>query len=488
MKLLSQRTLIGLLLFVGAVRLVSIGLYPLGDTTEARYGEVARLMLVTNDWITPYNDPGVPFWAKPPLSTWAQAASMAILGVNEFAARLSSVLFAIGIAWLLYALSLRAPEAADAGPPSPHPLEPWLALLILATLPLFFMISGAVMTDMALAAAMALSMAGFWFAFTQRARAWGYVFFAGLGLSLLAKGPVGVALTGAAIGLFWLITPGRWPNLKRCFTHLPWVGGVLLMLAIALPWYAAAEVKTPGFIEYFIVGEHFRRFLEPGWKGDLYGNAHVEPKGMIWVFLVYSTAPWLPLAAWAAWDAWRRRGTPSARWTDLDRYLLAWTLATPLFFTPAGNTIWSYALPSMAPFALLLARRCHPDARAVRWGAPLTAGAMAAVLAVTYIGVMPSESMQIRRSTRYMVELKERTASDPSAPLYSLSAMRHSTKFYSRATAIQLNMEQVAPTLARPGEMFMIVDEDILPGLPLVSEQMRNLGTYDHMVLLHRPK
>ena len=50
------------------IRLVSLGLYPLMDTTEGRYGEIARKMAEMNDWITPWFDTGVPFWGKPPLS------------------------------------------------------------------------------------------------------------------------------------------------------------------------------------------------------------------------------------------------------------------------------------------------------------------------------------------------------------------------------------------------------------------------------------
>ena len=51
-------------------------------------------MLETGDWLVPQFDYGVPFWGKPPLSTWLSAASMAAFGVNEFAARLPSLLLA----------------------------------------------------------------------------------------------------------------------------------------------------------------------------------------------------------------------------------------------------------------------------------------------------------------------------------------------------------------------------------------------------------
>jgi hypothetical protein len=72
------------------VRLLFLGSYPLADTTEARYAEVARLMLVSGDWITPQIEAGVPFWGKPPLSFWLTAGSFKLFGISEFAARPSS--------------------------------------------------------------------------------------------------------------------------------------------------------------------------------------------------------------------------------------------------------------------------------------------------------------------------------------------------------------------------------------------------------------
>ena len=56
------------MLLVGTMllRLLTLNTYPLMDTTEARYGEMARLMVETGNWLTPLFDYGVPFWGKPP--------------------------------------------------------------------------------------------------------------------------------------------------------------------------------------------------------------------------------------------------------------------------------------------------------------------------------------------------------------------------------------------------------------------------------------
>ena len=193
----DQRWLVGLLLVAVLVRLATLAAYPLMDNTEARYAEVARKMLETADWVTPHHRYGVAFWSKPPLSIWLTAISYIVFGVNEFAARLASFLPSLGVAWIAWNLALSR-GGRDAA---------LRTVVVLLTTPLFFISAGAVMTDPALILGTTLSMAGFWHAMTRDGgggRVWGYVFFLGLAIGLLAKGPVGVVLTLAPVGIWTL--------------------------------------------------------------------------------------------------------------------------------------------------------------------------------------------------------------------------------------------------------------------------------------------
>ena len=273
-----QQRAIGVLLFLLACRLIAMCLIPLNDSTEARYGEIARIMLETGDWITPMQSVGVPFWAKPPLSTWFSASSMWLFGVNAFAARIPSLILSLGILWLVWDASRKRSGIYAA----------WVSVLVLAGSLFFFLNAGTVMTDPALLFCTTLSLFSFWHAMANQHKAWGYLFFTGLGLGLLAKGPIALVLTGMPI-FVWVLLHNRW---REMWQSLPWIIGGLLMLAIALPWYALAEIKTPGFINYFIVGEHFHRFIDPGWGGDKYGFAHKAHYGMIWVYAALGFLPW----------------------------------------------------------------------------------------------------------------------------------------------------------------------------------------------------
>jgi 4-amino-4-deoxy-L-arabinose transferase-like glycosyltransferase len=335
----SRQLLWCALLFMLAARIVANTLIPLADTTEARYAEIARKMLQTGDWITPQHDYGVPFWAKPPLSTWLAAGSMKILGINEFAARLPSLLLGIATLWLIWTwtVALRGRDFALA------------TTAVLASMVLFFMASGAVMTDAGLVFCTTLAMTAFWQALHTSRKFWGYLFFAGLGLGLLAKGPVVGVLTLLPL-LPWIALRRNWREVAHA---LPWLRGTILMLAIGLPWYWLAEHKTPGFVAYFILGEHFGRFLHAGWTGDKYGNAHAEPIGTIWAYWFASAFPWSFIAIAATLKRIRQRDQWLGDDSGLLSYLFLWGFAAIVFFSFSPNIIWTYALPALPACAVL---------------------------------------------------------------------------------------------------------------------------------------
>ena len=60
--------------YEAAVRLATLGMFPLMDTTEARYAEIPREMLATGDWVTPRLNE-LKYFEKPPLQYWATATA-----------------------------------------------------------------------------------------------------------------------------------------------------------------------------------------------------------------------------------------------------------------------------------------------------------------------------------------------------------------------------------------------------------------------------
>ncbi len=135
-------------LLLAGIRLFFNAVIPLTDKTEARYGEVARLMAETGNWIVPQIDYGLPFWAKPPLSSWLSAGSISLLGDSEFALRLPYWIMAVLIAFLLI--------------PYGHQkkINGLIPGIVLFTLPEFFLHAGVLSTDMMLSFSIGLTMLG----------------------------------------------------------------------------------------------------------------------------------------------------------------------------------------------------------------------------------------------------------------------------------------------------------------------------------------
>ena len=338
LRLLIVATAVALL-----ARLATLGAYPLVDPTESRYAEIGRRMAALGDWITPWIGDGVPFWGKPPFSFWLTAGSFRLLGIGEFSARLPHWILGGLVLAVLWDWARRRSRREAA-----------CAVALTAGSALFLATTGAVMTDMALALGITMAMRGFWLAMPATGAArWREecLLVIGLVIGLLAKGPLALVLAGLPV-VAWAIATG---NLRRVFATLHWKTAITATLALALPWYLLAEWRTPGFLDYFIVGEHWNRFMEPGWTGDLYGHSHAFPRGTIWLFAALALLPWSVLVPIAAWR-WRHELQP-ARPEDrsLLLYLVSWSLAPCAVFTLSGNILWTYVLPAIPAAALAAA-------------------------------------------------------------------------------------------------------------------------------------
>lgn len=444
-----------MLVIVLSLPLVSMELVPFYDTSEPRYAEIARVMAQSGDWITPWFDVDVPFWGKPPLSFWAQALSMKVLGVTEFAGRFPSWLCLI-LTNILFLRGLKSVLGIG--------VALWAAV-IYSSCTLVYISSGAVLTDPFLALGTTLSLVSFARVIGSGERLavgsldqhpsgsgnrrnadvrwWQYGFFLGLTIGLLAKGPLAALIIFAPITVWWWLTR----KTTSLTALLPWRNGLLLTALLTLPWYIAAEIKTPGFLEYFIVGEHFRRFLDPGWAGDLYGSAHRRTYGMIWVYWIQASFPWGLLALAALGRAVftpRLRSAAQAVYRDpLFFYWVTAALFTPVFFTFSANILWTYVLPSLAGFSILAAMLAQ-EVRVPR--VKLVTAAALVPLVVLAGSVVVWINPDLRNTERELVRYVMRQPG-PSSPLFYLSKLPFSARFYSsgRARAIkEADLQQIA--------------------------------------------
>ena len=361
-----------LLALILLLRLASLAAIPLTDHTEARYAEIARLMVQMGDWISPHITPTEVFWAKPPLAIWGQSLTMAIFGVSEWAARLPAVGWAAltlwALAWMLKASLSRR--------------QILVALVLLAMSPLFFISAGAAMTDATLAACVMAVQAAWWRVIQSQGKARlqaGRFLGLAMALALLTKGPAAALL--AWLPVFMHAAWRHHGTPMKAVLRDPWVW--LLCLGVSLPWYIVAELKTPGFISYLVLGEHVMRFVQPGWTGDRYGFAHAQPLGIICPYTALAGLPSVLVVMSLLVLRWRGgTGAVMARYrasgTDLAIYALCIALAPLLIFSLARNLIWTYAMTAL-PGLAILAVCALPEPS---WRARRAIGSVATLIAI----------------------------------------------------------------------------------------------------------
>lgn len=405
-----------------AVRLVTMVTLPITDTTESRYIEMARKMVETGRWLAPQDRYGVPFWGKPPLSTWLSASGMELFGVNAFAARLPVLLVSLGILWLVY-IWVRSIAGRNTA---------LVSLTVLFSMATFFGASAFVMTDMPMAFGTTLAMVGFWNGICRETphQGWGLTMFAGLAIGLMAKGPVALVL--------FLIPSAIWLTIRRDWTRLPqlpWGWGMALVAVLTIPWYAAAEAATPGFLRYFLIGEHIERFLVPGWSGDLYGGGHHFARGSIWVFWTGAIRPWsyvalLPLLLKAR-SAARTVRSDATGWL---LYLLLWAISPLILFTLAANILPAYTIPGLPASAILMVvlyTRLWPEAPG-RWRRYLFA--LGAAISLAFFGTVAvlaqaaPDVLRLKSHDRLVAKVHEIL---PDAPIYRVGIRSFSSEFYT---------------------------------------------------------
>jgi len=425
---------------------------PLTDTTEARYAEMARKMVETGNWLMPLHSYGVPYFAKPPFAFWMSAIGIKLLGVNELAVRVPILAWSVAFCAAFYAWlrGLLGRSAAITG------------VLILSSTLLFFVSTAAVMTDLILTACVGLALIAFWRRYHGGGVAAEISLYVAIGVGVLTKGPLAGVLVLTPIALWALATR----QVGDVWQRLAWIRGGLLASAVALPWFAVAEWRYPGFLEYFIVGEHFGRFLTPGWSGDMYGYAHELPRGSIWIFFLIALLPWpllwLPMIV-------RGRRRLSEAWRSqrqLALFGLFWALVPLGLFTASANIIWPYALPALPGTVLVITALLATDRNQVRY---LQSFGVAAALAVAVTALLVDQDTAFiaPHTKKSLIETLRAEHPGDTRPIYYWGKQYFSAEFYSRGRATPLtDVADLSDVLARDQEFSLIVPAKGVGNLP----------------------
>lgn len=306
--------------------------FPLQDPDEGRYAAIPLAMLAQGDWLTP-TLAGVPYFEKPPLFYWLIAASFEFFGASAFAARFVSALAALATVAMTYGFGRHVFGRRAA----------LLAAGMLATAPLFFILSQAAVIDMLLTACFTATMLAFFLACEAEEKGrWIAVVCVAAALGLLAKGLVALVLPGAIALL--LLALRRDLGTLRALVR-PWP--ILLFLAVGAPWFVWMSIEHPVFPDYFFVQQHFHRFLDAG-AHDL---PHVEGRFFYIPVILGAALPWSLVPLLLVLQE-RGRGAFSILRRDLLVFLGVWALGVVGFFSMSSSKLAPYILPAFPPIAL----------------------------------------------------------------------------------------------------------------------------------------
>src|SRR5271156_2974453 len=248
---------------------------------EPRYAQVAREMLARRDYITPILW-GKPWLEKPALYSWRAMFSFREFGVHDWTARLPSASFAFILVTLIYLHIRRFRRGGQLD-----------AALITASCAGIIAFARGASTDMQLAAPFCIGMLGWYAWYETDSKFWLFDLYFFVGAATLAKGPV-APFMAIAIILSFTALRREWSLLRRTV----WIPGIILYLAMVLPWFIAVQRRNPIFLRVFFLEHNLQRFATDLYKREQ-GAWYYVP------VMLLGLTPWAVIATAALVDAVR---------------------------------------------------------------------------------------------------------------------------------------------------------------------------------------
>jgi len=405
---LAKRVYILLFAIIIAFYLYGLGKLPLLGPDEPRYAQVAREMFVTGDLITPTL--GHHTWfEKPALLYWMIAGSFKVFGVNEWAARFGPALcglLTIAAVWFV---------GREIDREEPRGFAFWSAVVTGSCLGLI-VFSRAASFDVVITMTMTWALALFLLHELRnkgRLLAGFYVF---VGLSLLAKGLVGIVIPFGVVGLYYVLRR-TWPS-RSVILSLFW--GMPLALAVSAIWYGPVIARHGWtFIDEFFIQHHFARYVSNKYH-------HPQPIYFYLVIILMLALPWTPylIAALARVRGWKWRGDDDLSIVRV--FSLAWLLLPIVFFSFSGSKLPGYVLPAIPAIALLVSDRLTRIFNP-RWPLIIAGATVVLVVIVLNFGAVGYANRESVRDLLLMAD----TRGYADAPVIAQRSDDRSAEFYA---------------------------------------------------------
>ena len=437
---LAKRVYVFIVLIIIAFYVYGLGQLPLLGPDEPRYAQVAREMFLSGDFVTPTLG-GFTWFEKPSLLYWMIAASFKVFGLSEWSARLGPALCGL----------LTIAAVAAVGREIDRSFGFW-SLVVTATCLGLIVFSRAVSFDVVVTMTTTWSLACFLLRELTRKRVYLIGFYAFVGLSLLAKGLIGVVIPFGVVGVYYLLRRA----LPERSVWLSLIWGVPLALAVSAIWYGPVIAKHGwAFIDEFFVQHHFARYVSNKYH-------HPQPVYFYPAIILMLALPWTPFLVEALIKArkWAWHGTDSL--SVARGFSLAWLLAPIVFFSFSGSKLPGYILPALPAAALLIADVLRRKKPAVLIAIACGTGVLVLIALTFFAGPYAH-----RESVRDLLALGD-ARGYANAPVIALKSDDRSAQFYaydrvvynSQGEVVTFDEISVDEARARGGKFLVLIPRE----------------------------
>ncbi len=333
----ARAAIIGALV-AALVTLPGLGVGTLWDNSETAYGEVAREILLTHDWVIMHLN-NLPYFVQPPLYFWL-AAAFSLHGATPFALRLPSALATIALAALTgYTVARQAGTRVGV-----------YAAVVLSTCLMQAVIGRLAIMDALLDLTVALTIFA-WFRALETGRD-RYAVYGSLaaGAGFLAKG-----LVAPVVALLVIVPFYVWN--RRCeTTRAPsaraWIASAVAFVAVVAPWTIALAAHDHFFPFQKLIGEY---------TIGRYTGVVENQAGPAWYYvpvIILGFFPWiafLPMAIVYAVRRLRPGVSEDPGLARLVRLSVVWIVMPLLFFSFARTKLPNYVALEFPALAIITA-------------------------------------------------------------------------------------------------------------------------------------
>ena len=336
MRNILSRDLLILTSCLSIFYLLTLGLRPVGVPDEGRYISIAYQMYLSGDYITPLLN-GVLFMDKPVLYYWLEALSMHAFGVNHWAMR-----FPMAVLGMMSVLAVFI-----TGNYFFNRTTAWLAALILATSPLWYVFSQYANMDLEVASWVNLTLICILFGLHTPPgpgrRLLFYLAYIFAAAATLTKGLMGIAFPVLILAVYALIT-----REFKLIKSIYFPSGITIYLALTLPWFLLMQKTHPDFFHYFFYVQHWDRFTDNSFN-------NLQPCWFFVGIILIGLLPWSPMAVAGLRQAFQRQSDRSRMQQRVMLFSGLWMVLLFVFFSYPSSKPIGYILPVMAPLSLLFA-------------------------------------------------------------------------------------------------------------------------------------